>query len=505
MSRYRIAWTIAGMVWLVAATAQAQSFVEEALMVSRTQPGGTARIQAMGGAQIALGGDLSSTSSNPAGLGMYNRSEVSITPGYGTYAYHSAYLGQDEKANRNNLMIANLGVALHSAQDGRKGIWGGTLALTFNRVNNFNETFTYSGTNPDNSVIDYFISDANGTNTSQFSPGGFQYNTPTGLAYYNYLIGPQDILAPPGPSDEYFTDVTGIPQQSETVKNSGAQNQWTLAYALNFNDKFFVGASLGIVKMSFESEKTYTERFTDAGQPMSEMQLRESLSLDGTGINGTLGFIFRPLSTVQVGLAITTPTGLEIDDNYSANMTSQWDSFVYLPGDTLTFEDASTDIVTSTYNISTPWRTSFGLAWFFGKQGFVTTDVEWINYSSARYSGDDDWSADNNEIAGLYKSTFNFRLGGEYRYNNYRFRAGYNFMPDPFKTPQNGVNREISSFSGGVGYRTAKFYVDLAYIHSSGDNSYRPYALNYPLDPLVKQTKKSDIFLVTVGFPFGVH
>ena len=115
MSRYRIAWTIAGMVWLVATIAQAQSFVEEALMVSRTQPGGTARIQAMGGAQIALGGDLSSTSSNPAGLGMYNRSEVSITPGYGTYAYHSAYLGQDEKANRNNLMIANLGVALHSA------------------------------------------------------------------------------------------------------------------------------------------------------------------------------------------------------------------------------------------------------------------------------------------------------------------------------------------------------------------------------------------------------
>lgn len=500
---FRIAWTIAGIVWLVSTTARAQSFVEEALMVSRSFVGGTARLQAIGGAQIALGGDLSSAYSNPAGLGMYNRSEFSITPGFAVHSYQSQYLGNTEKANQNNLMIPHLGVAFHSGQDGRKGIWGGTLAITFNRISNFNDRFTYSGTNPDNSVIDYFINDANGFDVSQFAPGGYQYNRPTGLAYYNYVIGPQDLLLPPGPSDQYFTDVTGVPQQSETVKNSGAQNQWNLAYGLNINDVFFVGAGLGIVKMTFQSEKTYVEQFSDPGQPMSQMELRESLSLDGTGINGTLGIIYRPITEVQVGIAVSTPTGMEIDDNYSANMKTTWNNFEYQPGNFLTNEEASTDNVTSTYSLGTPWKTSFGLSYFFGKNGFLAADAEWIDYSKTKYSGEDDWSVDNSTINGLYKSVFNLRFGGEYRLEKFRFRAGYNFMPDPFKTPQNGVNRGIISFSGGVGYRTAKYYVDLAVIHGSGDNSYRPYQLNYPLDPIVLQTRKFTTFLVTVGIPFG--
>ena len=501
---FRIACTIAGFVWLLPAATEAQSFVEEALIVSRTHPGGTARIQGIGGAQIALGGDLSSASSNPAGLGMYNRSEFSITPGFSTHTFKSNYLGNDEEANRNNLMIPNLGVALHSTWDGRKGVWGGTFALTFNRINNFNDTFTYSGTNPDNSVIDYFIDDANGYDISQFDPGAYQYNRPTGLAYNNYLIGPQDILLPPGPPDQYFTDVTGIPHQSETVKNSGAQNQWSLAYGLNFNDRFFLGAALGIVSLSFQSEKTYTETYTDPGQPMSTMELRESLILDGTGINGTLGLIYRPIDAVQFGVSVVTPTGMEINDNYSASMTTSWNNFEYQPGLILTDVEASTDNVTSTYNIGTPWKTNFGLAWFVEKYGFISVDAEWINYSKTKYSGEDDWSVDNETISGLYKSVFNLRVGGEYRLDKLRFRAGYMFMPDPFITPQNGVNREVISFSGGVGYRTAKFYVDLAVIHGSGDNSYRPYKLDYPLDPVVRQTLKFTTVLVTVGLPFGL-
>ena len=66
--------TIAGFVLLVMSECMAQSYVEEALLISRIRSGGTARIQAMGGVQNALGGDISSAFYNPAGLGMYNRS-----------------------------------------------------------------------------------------------------------------------------------------------------------------------------------------------------------------------------------------------------------------------------------------------------------------------------------------------------------------------------------------------------------------------------------------------
>src|SRR5688572_3229027 len=79
----------------------AQGFVENALLFSRTKPGGTARIQAMGGAQIALGGDFSSALSNPAGLGMYNRSEITFSPAFNTYSSDAEHLGSKSSDSKN--------------------------------------------------------------------------------------------------------------------------------------------------------------------------------------------------------------------------------------------------------------------------------------------------------------------------------------------------------------------------------------------------------------------
>ncbi|MDZ7649422.1 MAG: hypothetical protein U5K54_20975 [Cytophagales bacterium] len=100
-----------------------------------------------------------------------------------------------------------------------------------------------------------------------------------------------------------------------------------------------------------------------------------------------------------------------------------------------------------------------------GASGFITADVEMINYSGAKYSSDISgitFNSDNETINELYQPTVNYRIGGEYRYNNFRFRAGYAYMPDPFKSEQNGISRKMNSFSTGVGYRNKKFYSDLA-------------------------------------------
>ena len=58
----------------------ASDFVGTALDLSRTTPGGSARMLGLGEAQTSLGGDISSASSNPAGLGFFNKSEFSFTP-----------------------------------------------------------------------------------------------------------------------------------------------------------------------------------------------------------------------------------------------------------------------------------------------------------------------------------------------------------------------------------------------------------------------------------------
>jgi hypothetical protein len=238
---------------------------------------------------------------------------------------------------------------------------------------------------------------------------------------------------------------------------------------------------------------------------MSVMVLQESLSLSGSGINATFGAIYRPMDQFQFGISIVTPTKYQITDSYQATMNTTWNNFTYEPGTVLTNQSFGTDNLTSNYNISTPWKFSGGATFFIQKKGLISADVEFVNYSGNKFSPNttnDNYDADNDNIKTLYKSTVNFRIGGEYRLNKYRFRAGYNLMGDPYQQQQNGINNSISSYSAGVGYRTTNFYIDFATILSQYDQSYRPYTLQSAASPLVTLKNQATTFSFTIGFPF---
>jgi hypothetical protein len=486
-------------------SAQIYSLADQAIIFSRIQPGGDARIRAMGGTQNSLGGDISSAFYNPAGLGMYNRSDFSITGGYTMANTAASYLGNQTAQSTNGFNVPNFGIAFHSNKDGTKGLWGGTFAINFNRVNDFNNTITYSGTNKDNSIIDYFINSANGRDSTQFqpatnsSPEGVNYNTPTGLAFNNYLIGPKSDYNSTLPKDEYFSYVPLQPTiQKEVINTSGAQNQWSFSYGVNFNDKIFLGGGIGLTSFKYKTSTTYTETYTQ--DPLFNMQLNETLEQSGTGINATFGLIARPVDKVQLGFSVATPTAYEINETYSASMSSAWNNFQYFvrtPPEYLNNLSEKTDIVSSTYSFSTPWRVSGGLTYFFEKKGFISADAEWLSYGSSSYSSNmgQDFSSYNSTIKSQYKSVINLRFGGEYRMDKYRFRAGYNYMPDPYTSDQ---HTSISSFSTGAGYRTSKFYVDLAFVYSQGLTSHSPY----PSSPVASLNNKPSSILFTIGFPF---
>lgn len=481
----------------------AQSYTETALLFSRSRPGGSARIQGMGGVQNSLGGDYSAGYSNPAGLGMYNRSEFTFSPAFNSKSTSSDYLGESTGDSKSRLNLSGLSFVFHTDKEGKLGFLGGTFGITFNRINDFNRSFTYEGTNSDNSIIDYFIQDANGTDKSQFAKDNFNYNTPTGLAYFNYVIGPQTVIDPANDPTLYFTDQGSIPFQHEEVETSRAQNQWSFSYGANLSDKVYIGGGIGITSLNFKSKKTFSESF-DKG-PLSSMILEENLSISGSGINATIGSIVRPIEFFQFGISATSPTSYQITDNYSALMNTQWNNFQYDPSTVLNEEKASTDVVVTDYSLATPFKLSGGATFFIQKHGFISADVDYLDYGKAKYSSDTNgvsFTEDNGDIKSLYKSVINYRIGGEYRFKDYRARAGYSFMPDPFKAPQNGVDRKVSSYSIGFGYRKQNFFIDAAFVYSEGNTSYRPYRVNSPLSPLVQTANKNTVVMFTLGFPF---
>ena len=224
-------------------------YFNEALLFSRTVPGGTARIQALGGTQVALGGDISNIYSNPAGLGFFNRSQVSFSPALKLYNNDAEYFGLNTRDNGGQFNFANLGVVFSSPKSNANSSWkGGSFGISYTKTNNFNNQFTYEGRNPNSSIIDQFLESANGILIDDL--GGL-----TGLAYDAYLINP--VLDQQGNvvDREYFSFILGLPFQREVVTTEGSQSQWSISYGGNVADRFYFGVGLGISSVNYEQRK----------------------------------------------------------------------------------------------------------------------------------------------------------------------------------------------------------------------------------------------------------
>ena len=141
------------------------------------------------------------------------------------------------------------------------------------------------------------------------------------------------------------------------------------------------------------------------------------------------------------------------------------------------------------------------MSYFFGKSGFLAADIEMVDYSKANLKSEDfSPTADNQTIRDLYDRAINFRLGTEWRYDNFRFRGGYAYWADPIKGAL--ADNDIQNITFGLGYRSKKFFADFAVITSLTNEAYSPYFLANGTQPNIKVENKSTNAVITLGFGF---
>ncbi|WOK06945.1 long-chain fatty acid transporter [Imperialibacter roseus] len=462
---------------------------------------GSARMQGLGGANTSLGGDITTAASNPAGLGYFNRSVFAVTPSLNFNTSDATFADEKNSGYLNKFNLSTLGVAFNFSkgdvvQDKFKG---GTFAINYQRVNDFYNEFTYEGYNDNSSIIDYFLEQSNGIPLNSIDNRGL-----LSLAYYNYLINPVA-----GQEGTYDSFVLGYPRQSETVKTVGGQNQWSFSYGGNYDDKIYFGAGLGIVGLRYKNTKRYTENSfydfaNDADDPtINSISADESLEITGTGVNATFGFIYRPLDLVRFGVSYTTPTIYDLNEISTYSLTTNYNNFYYEPEDTvLNVLTSDGDLLESSYQMTTPGRLSAGVSVFAGKNGFVSADVELVNYSGARLrSSDFSANADNRTIENLYKSTLNYRVGAEARLDIFRLRAGYVLYGNPYASSDSSTGNK-QSVTAGAGIRLSNFYVDLGIINTFSNQNYSPYILANNVSPEVSIKNRTTSGLITFGFTF---
>ncbi len=481
------------------------------LLFSQTNYGGTARVRSLGEANTALGGDLSSITSNPAGLGFYNRSEVSISPLAGFNSTSATYLDVTTNTSSSAFGLANIGVALNSKRpDNIPGSWkGGTFGFSYNRLNDFSNKVVYKGTNIDNDYLDFVLDFAN---SNEAQPGDYYL---VDLPYATYLINDYSVDSNGDTTFnvwdtfvEYASPDTPVDQQ-EIIETSGSINKWGISYGGNISDRFYFGFGLGVMSLRYENVKTYSEvRYPES--ILNNYTLFEKQNINGTGVNGNFGIVVRPINKLTIGISYVTPTSYTITDKYETSMRSIWNesSLIYYGDDPGFTGDQTSQQIPDDWNYSlvTPMRLNTGLAFFFNKNGFITADVEWVDYRNIKLRFDqgglDDEAA---EIKEKYRSVINYRMGGEFRAGDFRFRVGYNYLSNPLKDTEE-LNKAKSTYSGGFGYRKKKFFIDMAVLYTTYESLRIPYVIyedqGIGPTPIAEIKNNSTRLVITGGFFF---
>jgi hypothetical protein len=481
-------------------------YSQDVVKFSTAQTGSTARIKALGNAQTAIGGDMSSISGNPAGLGFFTKSELSITPEFNNQNANANYLGQSNSASGNNLNLNNVSGVVYSRLNTPAGTnkGEGWLSLnygaSFNRTNDFYQNIYYGGNNTANSISNYYANLANAAGSASINGPNLQ-----DWAYAHSLI---DSYSNGAGGSTYLSNVfnsKGAPNspvnQNNSITREGGETEFSLSMGANYSNKFYLGFGIGITSLRYNSINTFNEAGTASVLNSSSVAVNanyassytQSQATTGSGLNARFGFIYKPIEAIRFGATITTPTYYTINDDYAESLNTEYKSGINSPS-----PGGPTDYQL-TYSFHTPLKVSGGVAVFVGQYGFITGDVEYLDYSSIRIQDADGYSAydDNHDIKTLYRSTVNTHLGAEIKLDQLYLRGGYSIEGNP----QRDYGSDIKTISGGLGYRFMNYYIDATYTNVQGSQTIFPYLVDTANPQANINSTYNNIFL-TVGMRF---
>lgn len=492
---------------MVAANANAQDAYNLTSLTS-SDLNGTARYVGMGGAMNALGADISTMQSNPAGIGLYRKGDCAFSLSNNTGDESRKFLNKGE----NFVSFDQLGVVFSFEV--------GDSPEYFNIGFNYHKDKAYHNV--------FFDARPLGTGLSQtyqmeelFKSPGQDYTgrSVSDMAEFGYQTG---LLA----KDEKGNYIgIGASEYGFKKYERGSRNQLDFSLAFNFDNQFYFGAAVGCSFLSHEIASLYSEENADGGYDLSNY-----LKTTGTAVDFKVGAIIRPIedNPFRFGISISTPTAYYMKvDNGFASIDVNKNIEGYHPYEMGAF--------INDYRIETPWKFGLSAATTVGTQFAIDAEYEYQDWSSLKYKYNDD--VEDAVVTGLnsemLKGVSTFKVGAEYKVTpKLSLRAGYNYVspmfhensfrnldPDNSRYAASGSDAiytltstdfsnlyGINRYTCGIGFRFTKAYLDFAYQLSSqkGEfyafDDYQPQA-SRKLMPTSFTNKRNQVML-TLGYKF---
>ena len=372
---------------------------------------GTARSMAMGGAFTSLGADMASLGVNPAGFGMYQHNDISVTFGLGVHrAKNSGVLGADNNLNsQTRFSVNNIGASF-KVYEGTGDLLAINFAFGYNKVADYNYNLNYHGASGNASIADAFADIANrnglGINSDNHicDQAGYAdydmnpYYWSTALAYKGRLINRV--------GNSWYPDEIGANasiDQFSRVKSRGSAGEFSLAVGFNVKNILYIGASLDIQSISRIQTIYYGENisYAEGAAPdptampyqLREFTLAQQMRVSGTGVGAKFGVVVRPVKSLRIGFAVHTPTYYSVSYSYKGAIDSVCNSAGTNPenynlvGGKL-YASADTPELTDSgsygWEFTTPTRLLAGISYTISKYAIISADYEYNAFRATR-------------------------------------------------------------------------------------------------------------------------
>ncbi len=506
---------------LLSASAVFAQAPEDALRYSYYPQSGTARNLAIGGAMGSLGGDINATFVNPAGLGFYKTGEVVLSPGFLLNNTKAGYRGTQTKEKKNAFGLGTSGIV--SGYTSRyKSNSSSAFSLAFTQTASFNNTIRYSGLNNYSSFSEQFAEEfaKSGLTIDQVLNVNSQLPYSSAVALYTYLIDTVKVgnVYQVKGAPEYILDAGEAIKQEMVKETSGGMYELALGFAHNSNDKWLVGGTLSLPIIYYKSNTTFKESDTSArtNNHFSNFVYNDEFTSRGVGITGKLGVIYRPEEYIRLGLAIHTPMWMGLTDTRMVSLNTALENPIgsfSVTSNTFTNNQRGE----SKYMQSNAWKVIGSASYVFREvenvkrqKGFITADVEYVHHKGSRFSSDNEqptaaekayYKSLNQVIKDDYKGTFNFRVGGELKFNIIMARLGFAYYGNPY-AKEVGYKASRMLMSGGLGYRNKGMFLDITYVYAINKDADVPYRLSDRANTYASLKQLRGNIMATVGFKF---
>jgi hypothetical protein len=488
---------------------------EDALRTAWFTQNGTARNLATGGVMGSLGGDITANHINPAGIGLYKTREIVLSPGFGLNNNKFNYRGTDTSGNKSAFQYGTSGIVFGASGRPNQKWTSSAFAISVNQLASYNNRVQFRGLNNMSSFTEQYLEELT-KDRADTNAALSNYIFGSSLAFRTFLV---DTLSGPGGSVAGYQSLvplsTGVSQFYD-ANTRGGYHEIALGLAGNLDDRMYVGGSVTIPVVSYWKDLVYSETdiTSNNNNDFQSFTYKESFSSQGVGIGVKLGMIYKPQDFLRLGFAFHSPQLMGFTDRISSSITANTEK--YAGTRTASSNDLNSGVPGQRkYDLVTPWRMIASASYVIREisdtrlqRGFISADIEYVNYRGARFSAYDKndqplveyYRNINATIKDTYKGNINLRLGGELKFHTFMFRLGGAYYGSPYADENLKASRIIGS--GGVGYRDHGIFIDLTYSHIINRDAVFAYRLNDKPNTFAEQKGSKGTIAITFGFKF---